>query len=200
MRTLILAALATTAFATPVLAQTTGAPFTGLRIEGVAGYDALKDGHDQDSSSSDGIVYGGAVGYDVQLKNLIVGGEGELTGSTTDTRTDNLVTQGDRLRVDAGRDIYVGGRVGFVLNPSTMAYAKAGYTNARVDARYDLGNTRTSDHVDLDGLRLGAGLEHQIGAKTYVKGEYRYSHYGKADSFDIDADRHQLVAGVGMRF
>ena len=200
MRTFILAALATTALAAPAFAQTTGSPFTGLRIEGVAGYDALKDGHDQDSSSSDGIVYGGAVGYDVQLNTLIVGGEGELTGSTTDTRTDNLVVAGDRMRVDAGRDIYVGGRVGFVLNQATMAYAKAGYTNARVDARYDIGNTRTSDHVDLDGLRLGAGLEHQIGARTYVKGEYRYSHYGKADSFDIDADRHQLVAGVGMRF
>lgn len=200
MRTIILAALATTAFATPVLAQTTGAPFTGLRIEGVAGYDVLKDGHDQGSSSSDGVVYGGAVGYDVQLNNLIVGAEGELTGSTSDTRTDNLLTPGDRLRVSAGRDLYAGARVGFVLNPTTLAYAKGGYTNARVEARYDVGNTRTQDRVDLDGLRLGAGLEHQIGSNTYVKGEYRYSHYGKADGFDIDADRHQLVAGVGMRF
>ena len=64
MRNLILAAVATTALAAPAFAQTTaGAPFTGLRIEGVAGYDALKDGHD----TSDGFVYGGAVGYDVQL-------------------------------------------------------------------------------------------------------------------------------------
>ncbi len=200
MRKLILAALATTAFAAPALAQTAGAPFTGLRIEGIVGYDALKDGHDQDSSSSDGVVYGGVVGYDVQVNNLIVGGEGELTGSTSDTRTNDLVVAGDRLRVSAGRDLYAGGRVGFVLNPSTMAYAKGGYTNARVDARYYAGNTRTSDHVDLDGFRLGAGLEHQIGANTFVKGEYRYSHYGRADDFDIDADRHQIVAGVGMRF
>jgi outer membrane immunogenic protein len=200
MRNLILAAVATIGLAAPAFAQTNGAPFTGLRIEGVAGYDALKDGHGQDSSTSDGVVYGGAVGYDVQVNNLIVGGEGELTGSTSDTRTDDLFVAGDRLRVSAGRDLYAGARVGFVFTPTTMVYAKGGYTNARVNARYDIGNTRTEDNVNLDGFRLGAGLEQQIGASTYVKGEYRYSHYGRADGFDIDADRHQLVAGVGMRF
>lgn len=200
MRNLILAAVVTTALATPALAQTTAAPFTGLRIEGVAGYDALKDGHD----TSDGFVYGGAVGYDVQLNNLVVGAEGELTGSTTDTRTDNLINVGDRFRVGMGRDLYLGARVGFPLNPTTMAYAKGGYTNARVDTRYTQGSTETRDHTDLDGFRLGAGLEHQIGARTYIKGEYRYSNYGHADNsvgrYDIDVDRHQLVAGVGMRF
>lgn len=200
MRNLILAAALASAVATPALAQTAAGPFTGLRIEGVAGYDALSDGHDQDSSSSNGIVYGGAVGYDIQLNSLIVGAEGELTGSTTDTRTDGLLVAGDRLRVDAGRDLYAGARVGFVVAPTTLAYAKAGYTNARIDARYDTGNTRVEDHTDLDGVRLGAGIEQQIGAKTYVKGEYRYSHYGRADGYDIDADRHQIVAGVGMRF
>jgi len=200
MRTLILAAVATTALATPALAQTAGAPFTGLRIEGVAGYDALKDGHD----TSDGFVYGGAVGYDVQLNNLVVGAEGELTGSTTDTRTDNLINAGDRFRVGMGRDVYLGARVGVPLNPTTLAYAKGGYTNARVDTRYTQGTTEVRDHTDLDGFRLGAGLEHQLGANTYIKGEYRYSNYGRADNsvgrYDIDVDRHQVVAGVGMRF
>ena len=200
MRTLILAAVATTALATPALAQTAGAPFTGLRIEGVAGYDALKDGHD----TSDGFVYGGAVGYDVQLNNLVVGAEGELTGSTTDTRTDNLINAGDRFRVGMGRDVYLGARVGVPLNPTTLAYAKGGYTNARVDTRYTQGTTEVRDHTDLDGFRLGAGLEHQLGANTYIKGEYRYSNYGHADNsvgrYDIDVDRHQVVAGVGMRF
>jgi outer membrane immunogenic protein len=202
MRNLILsAALAGAALsAFPAAAQTTGAPFTGLRIEGVAGYDALKDGH----GSSDGLVYGGGVGYDVQLNNLVVGAEGELTGSTTDTRTDNFVSQGDRFRVGMGRDVYLGARVGFPLNPTTLAYAKGGYTNARIDTRYTSGTTEVRDHTDLDGFRLGAGLEHQMGANTYIKGEYRYSNYGRANgsvgSYDIDADRHQIVAGVGMRF
>jgi outer membrane immunogenic protein len=33
-----------------------------------------------------------------------------------------------------------------------------------------------------------------------VKGEYRYSNYGNQDGVDVDADRHQLMAGVGVRF
>lgn len=201
MRTkLFLAALTLgTAFATPALAQDR-APFTGLRVEGVAGYDSLSDGHRQDSSSSDGLVYGGAVGYDRQVGGAVLGIEGEVTGSTTDTRTDNLVTAGDRLRVDAGRDVFVGARAGYVISPSTMVYAKAGYTNARVETRYDLGSAEVQDHENLDGYRVGAGLEQAIGANTYVKGEYRYSNYGAADRYGIDAHRHQLMAGVGMRF
>ena len=200
MRNLILAAVATTAFATPALAQTTGAPFTGLRIEGVAGYDALKDGHD----TSDGFVYGGAVGYDVQLNNLVVGAASWVEAEAQVVNPSARRVEPTDESILRGRDLYLGARVGFPLNPTTMAYAKGGYTNARIDTRYTQGSTEVRDHTDLDGFRLGAGLEHQIGANTYIKGEYRYSNYGHADNsvgrYDIDVDRHQLVAGVGMRF
>jgi len=54
--------------------------------------------------------------------------------------------------------------------------------------------------TNLDGFRVGAGLEYNISPTTYVKGEYRYSHYGDVDGYDIDLDRHQLVGGVGIRF
>jgi outer membrane immunogenic protein len=200
MRKLFLLVAASTALATPALAQTSSAPHTGLRVEGLIGYDRLSDGGDQDSSSSSGIVYGGGVGYDIPLGSITLGAEAELTGSTVDTRTDSLLVAGDRLRLDAGRDIYVGGRVGFPITPATLLYAKGGYTNARVEARYDAGATSVDDHADLDGFRLGAGVEQSLGTNTYVKAEYRYSHYSKVDDYDIDADRHQLVAGVGIRF
>ncbi len=62
----------------------------------------------------------------------------------------------------------------------------------------------------LDGWRIGAGLQQSIGTNTYAKLEYRYSNYEKADyrfvdggsteQFDVDTDRHQIVAGVGVRF
>ena len=62
MRKLVLAA-ATAALglglAAPAFAQDVEkAPFTGLRVEGLAGYDKLKDGGGN-SDSSDGVVYGG---------------------------------------------------------------------------------------------------------------------------------------------
>lgn len=205
MRTILLAsataAAMTLGFAAPAMAQDAPqAPFTGLRMEGLIGYDSLKNGSDRDSESSDGLLYGAAIGYDVQAGPVVVGAEAEISGSTADTRNDNVLVLGDTYRLDAGRDLYAGARVGYVISPMAMAYAKAGYTNARLEETYDVGSTRINDHVNLDGFRVGAGLEYKLSGNTYVKGEYRYSHYGQTDGYDIDIDRHQLMGGVGLRF
>ena len=202
MRTIMFAAAsATVLLAAPAFAQDIArAPFTGPRIEGLVGYDSVSDGSDQDSSSSNGILYGAQVGYDAQVGGVVLGAEGEVTGSTTDTRTDSFISPGDRFRLDAGRDLYVGGRVGYVISPVAMIYAKGGYTNARLDVRYDNGNVSIDDHADLDGFRVGAGMEYRLNGNTYVKGEYRYSNYSSVEGYDTDVDRHQLVAGIGLRF
>jgi len=198
MRKLVFAALAASAFATPAFAQ--DAPFTGLRAEGVVGYDKVKDGTGQDAGSSDGVTYGGAIGYDLQIGGAVIGAEAELTGSTTDTRADSLLVAGDRLTVDMGRDIYLGGRVGVAVTPTTLLYAKAGYTNARVETTYETAVSRTRISEDMEGYRLGAGAEVALSGNMYLKGEYRYSNYGSIDGYDIDVDRHQVVAGIGIRF
>lgn len=199
MRNIALAALVAATVATPAFAQDQ-APFTGARAEGVAGWDRISDGTGQDAGSRDGVLYGGQIGYDFQAGRAVVGAEAELTGSTTKTRADGLLTAGDRLRLNAGRDIYVGGRIGFAVSPAAMLYAKAGYTNARVEARYDTGTTSVRDHSDLDGYRLGAGIEYKLSPNVYVKGEYRYSNYSDLKGYDVDIDRNQIVGGVGVRF
>jgi len=203
MRKLVLTA-ATAALglglAAPAFAQDTGkAPFTGVRVEALAGYDNLSDG-DSRSSGKDGFVYGGALGYDAQVGGFVLGVDGEITGATTKVRGTDVLTAGDRLRVRAGRDLYVGGRIGYVVSPQTLIYAKAGYTNARINTDYTVGTARIEDHSDLDGYRLGAGLEYNVTPQAYLKAEYRYSHYGNAGGYDIDANRNQVLAGVGYRF
>ncbi|MES1974527.1 MAG: outer membrane beta-barrel protein [Pseudomonadota bacterium] len=186
--------------AAPAVAQDSDkAPFTGVRVEALAGYDHLSDG-DSNSSGKDGFAYGGAIGYDAQVGGVVLGVDGEIDGSTTKVRGSNVLTAGDRLRVSAGRDLYVGGRLGYVVSPRTMIYAKGGYTNARINTDYTVGTARIEDHTDLDGYRVGAGVEYNVTPKAYVKAEYRYSHYGNAGGYDIDADRNQVLAGVGYRF
>lgn len=187
-----------------------GGPFTGPRAELLLGWDNLSGGDDDSDESADGLVYGGAIGYDMQFGGAIIGVEGEIAGSTADPQARNLDIPGDTLQLDAGRDLYVGGRLGFAFTPSTMAYAKLGYTNLRLDTRYfDLTGTVYDDGVTLDGWRAGAGLEHQfnaLGPNAYVKAEYRYSSYSNLDftpggaNLDVDVDRHQLLAGIGVRF
>ena len=75
-----------------VLAQDVArAPFTGPRVEGLVGYDNLRDGSDGNSDGRDGVVYGAAVGYDVQVGGAVLGVEGEITDSSTNVRTSDLL-------------------------------------------------------------------------------------------------------------
>ncbi|QKR98824.1 porin family protein [Sphingomonas sp. CL5.1] len=206
MRKLVIATAAAAmgaALATPALAQSQ-APFSGPRVEVLAGWDHLNS-HDGDSDGRDGFTYGGAVGYDARIGgNAVLGVEGEIDGATTKARAYDVVNANDSFRLKAGRDIYVGGRLGYVVSPQAMIYAKAGYTNARFNARYfDGTSTVYEDGRNLDGYRLGAGVEYNLTPTAYIKGEYRYSHYGHMngiDNYDPNVDRHQIMAGVGMRF
>ncbi len=196
------AALLASAAATPAFAQevTGDEPFTGPHVEALIGYDNV-DGED-------GVAYGIGAGFDFQAGGVIIGAEGEYMDATTRRRADSAFVAGDSLRVGAGRDLYVGARIGFAASPTTLIYGKGGYTNARQRTRYDNGaGTVTSGGNNLDGYRLGAGVEQKFalfGPSGFVKAEYRYSNYKNINvggaNVDIDADRHQGVVGVGVRF
>jgi outer membrane immunogenic protein len=192
MRILILAALAAGAVAAPAAAREPGS-FTGVRVEGLAGWDRPQSGGDH----SDGVAYGVGLGYDFQAGGAVVGLEGEASDSTARECVTGFAIAGDRLCTRAGRDLYAGARVGAVVGAGALLYAKAGYTNARVDTRYTsnlAGAAVTRAGQELDGLRVGAGVERTVGRNAFVKAEYRYSNYEQG------VDRHQVVAGFGFRF
>ena len=218
MRKFVLAAAATAAVvsAAPAFAQD-AAPFTGPRVGVIAGWDHLRPGSSEDSyyrhQNADGFLYGVDAGYDIQAgRSLVVGVDGEVSGSTAKVDSDPYDNSDDfgYGRVKAGRDLYIGGRVGFLASPRTLIYAKGGYTNERLDLTSHNGDVETGQHFNLDGYRVGAGVEQQLTPRTYAKVEYRYSNYTDArlefpngantDNFDVDTDRHQIVAGVGFRF
>lgn len=219
MRTKLLAATAVAAatlFSAPAFAQDT-APTSGFRAGVIGGLDIVRPGSsedtdiDGDDQSIEGFQYGIEAGYDIPLGGAVLGIEAELSDSTGKTRTDtsdpNFFGYGE---VKTGRDIYVGARLGFEASPGTLIYAKGGYTNARLNVLASDGETELRENFQLDGWRLGAGVEKSIGRNTYAKLEYRYSNYTDADfeynngtisdTFSVDTDRHQVVAGVGVRF
>lgn len=194
MTKFVLVALLAGTAAAPAAAQV-NAPFTGPRVEAVIGYD--RTDVDQ-AGDSDGITYGVGAGYDFQMGGMVAGVEAELTDSNVDQCAVNVDLTGDELCAQVGRDIYVGGRVGGVVGANTLLYAKAGYVNGRVAAQYEDGiDGDTGDFEEgqnIDGVRVGAGLEHQFGTNTFVKAEYRYSNY------EAGIEKHQGVVGVGFRF
>lgn len=216
-RALLIAGLSSIALATPAMAQDSST-FTGPRIEGIIGYDSVRPGSSTDidnvddiDQSIDDVAYGVGVGYDFAVGGAVLGVEGEWLESEakTDYDTTNLTTFGVS-NIDAGRDLYVGVRAGVPVTPSTLVYAKGGYTNARMNVLATDNTTDVGTDVDLDGWRLGAGVEQAFGQNFFGKVEYRYSNYEEgefeapsgleSDRFDVDLDRHQVMVGLGYRF
>ena len=65
----------------------------------------------------------------------------------------------------------------FKVGPQIMIYGKAGYTNARATVSYTFGATTGTVSDNLDGYRLGAGVQYTQG-HMFGRLEYRYSDYG----------------------
>ena len=195
-KTIIVAALLAGAMATPAMAQETQAPGR-FHVTAIVGYDAP----DGDVDETSGLVYGLSAGYDFNIgRNLVIGPEVELTSSSTDECASGVNRAGDELCLEAGRDIYVGGRIGFRFGGEGrhLAYVGAGYTNAEFRLRYDANLAGSTGDFDLtdesDGFRLKGGVELGLGRNAFVRAEYRYS------SYEDDLDRHQVVGGIGLRF
>ena len=209
------------ALATPAIAQSADdSPFNGARIGVVGGYDQSGAGSSVDDDTDDnnndqsieGIGYGVEAGYDIDTGGAVIGLEGEYLESTADTKFENGDFEGFGLgSVDSNRDLYVGLRAGAKVAPNTLVYAKGGYTNAKYNILSNDGTTEFSNDIDTDGYRVGAGVEYAMNSGVYIKGEYRYSNYSEAEidmegtladseRFDVDLDRHQVMAAVGYRF
>jgi outer membrane immunogenic protein len=171
-------ALAALTVATPAFAQDVTPSFSGPYVGVIAGYDKL-DINTTGVKNPTGLAYGVDLGYDYQAGNVVFGIEGEAAESTGNIKSGNVEI------ATAGRDLYVGGRVGFIVS-NTLLYTKVGYTNARVDT------TAGSDNGD--GIRFGGGAEYRLTPNVSLKAEYRYSNY------EADVERHQLVAGAAFRF
>ncbi len=189
-------------FALPAHAQ----QFTGPRVELSAGYDSLiGDKRYQDFPHTlDGAHIRGTLGYDTAVSPRVVVGLETSIGVTHDA--DERVQPGaDSFTFTPGRDIDVMARVGYQVEPRTLLYLKAGWTNAALkvvlremigQGRYDISEIRSKQ----DGIRAGVGLEHRLTSSIYAKVEYRYSNYGGGNLYMPDTNRHQILIGAGTRF
>lgn len=216
---LVCLATGTALASAPAMAQGTDTSFSGPRVEAILGYDVTEAGSSvnddlnaDNDQSMDGLLYGVGIGYDHDFGKVVLGVEGEITDSTAKTSFRDGDSEDFSIgNVKAKRDLYAGARVGYKATPNTLLFVKGGYTNARFGTRASDGINYGHVNIDADGWRIGAGIEQKTSANTFAKLEYRYSNYSKAevdfsrnipdsDRFDLDLDRHQVVASVGYRF
>lgn len=112
------------------------------------------------------VTYGATVGADFELvKSVIFGVEANV---------DNVF---DRT------DVGTSARLGYVVDNSVLLYGKVGYAN------YE--NVFSKN---LDGFRVGGGLEVNVFRNVFVGAEYRYS------DFESDVGKHGVLGKVGFRF
>lgn len=187
MKKFILAASAAASFvAAPAMAQDTG-DFSGFKATAIIGYDnadlgAVFIGIERfEFKNAQGLIYGINVGYDRQTGKFVYGVELEATDSAADVDNQFLG------QIEMGRELYAGGRVGFVVSDNALIYGKAGYVDARL-------RTVGFQSIGLDGFRVGGGVEYKIKKNLFARAEYRYS------EIDRGIKRNQGVVGLGVKF
>lgn len=203
IRILLPAAIAAVAIATPAAAQETS-NFGGVKLGVLAGYDNVRLEYEGMGADDDGVLYGVTAGYDMDLGSAVIGLELEASDSTTQQRYTDLLFVGDSAKLAAGRDLYIGARIGFPVAPNVLVYAKGGYTNARTKLTYNDGAGLTlSDSDTMAGWRLGGGVE-LTNVHHFARVEYRYSDYGDFKLAGIDtglsASRQEVAVTGGVRF
>ncbi|WP_332799381.1 outer membrane protein [Sphingomonas sp. PB2P12] len=211
--------------ATPALAQSayeggdtydTTETVSGFRIEPRIGYDRviteLNVETATDSASvragKSGVTYGGEVGYDMVVNGgTVLGVYGGIDGSSAEQCFAD--GEGGDTCLKPGRNLTAGVRGGFLINPTTLLYIKGGYSNGQIrlgysDPSFPQDDFRVSDN--LGGFHAGAGVQAGFGRNFYGKLEYVYTDYNGyevvdgSDKASLDFSRHQVVAGIGVRF
>ena len=112
------------------------------------------------------VTYGAAVGFDFRVAGPVIAG--------VEANLDNVF---DR------RDVGASARLGVEATENLLVYGKVGYANYKdVFSR------------ELDGLRVGGGVELAVTKNVFAKAEYRYT------DFDKGVGKHDALVGVGLRF
>lgn len=196
--------------AVPALAAPFDGPFIG--VQGGWQQDRTKlsatdngiGGRTSDRNSA--FTYGGQLGYDKKISpQVVVGGEVSLTDQTHDTDVSDALR--NNYRLNFGRTVNATARVGYLVRPDTLVYARAGYSNARFDLRDTIG----ASAQNRDGYTVGAGVEKAITSSVSARLEYNYSDYGSKSfrdvAYDVGADsvrgqsrRNAVLAGLNYHF
>lgn len=208
MKKMIVASLAALGCAMPALAQEAApAPsekgiFDGVSIAGIVGIDVMTIQENDEADAARGVLFGGSIGYDRQVGKVVIGLQGEITGSKAAYKIEDLLANGDRFESRAGRDLYAGVRVGMPAG-RTLLYIGGGYVNSQLRSYYSDTSGTIDQTEEKGGFRVSLGAEVQ--RKTvFGRLEMRYQDLGDYTVFALPtgyARTHtQIVAGVGARF
>lgn len=153
-----------------------------------------------DISQSGGLVTGFA-GYDYQIGRSVIGleadiGAGRLNGAENDAA-------GGRTSIGLDRIGSIRARAGFLVSPTLLAYATAGYAWTKFDLTASNGVTIAET---FSGFQVGGGLQYKLSRQWDLKVEYLYtdlgsksvSHNGVTNTYDPSFST--VRAGLSFKF
>ena len=206
----------------PVKAPVAVAPvynWTGCYLGGNAGYGWGRDHYtfvpvlDEGSHSLRGFVGGGQIGCDYQFaSNWVIGIQGMFDGAAM--RGDHNLTTAPPIN-DETRVRWFGtatGRIGYLVAPTALLYAKAGGAWLREDYNESfLGTFRGAASTTRSGWTIGGGLEWMFARNWSVFVEYDYFGLGTKrlsipgpiagpNTYDIKQDINVVLIGLNYRF
>jgi outer membrane immunogenic protein len=128
----------------------------------------------------DGVYYGVQLGADWYLGGLLAGVEGEIGDSTA-----SAAVPGNRARQGLFGNAAV--RVAVPFTDHLRGFVRGGYAYHQIDYT-------TGPAFKGSGYTLGGGGEVDLGERLFLRGEYRYSNYGKI------VRGQQFLLGAGVKF
>jgi outer membrane immunogenic protein len=154
-------------------------------------------------------------GYDQQIARMVIGVEGDVGVANGGERrkaipgtwSDDLGADDDSSKVRGTWDASLRARLGFLVAPAVLIYSTGGLAvlNQDVSAScagfYPAGWCLTPHSETINqtfvGWTVGGGAEWMFADNWSVRGEYRYSEYGKEPlTFFADAPLDSLRAGL----
>lgn len=180
--------------AAPSLAQS---PFDGAYIGAYTGYTdnnaSAASGAVRADIDRDGWLYGAYAGYGQTFDQFYFGGEAEI-GSANLSGSSGSVA-GLPTKLDTNESWGLSARAGFLVNDQTLLYGRAGWQRTNYDITVGTGANRIKVGDNLDGYRLGGGLEYAVTDNVLIRSEYNYINYENTNFHE-----NQLRVGVAYRF
>jgi outer membrane immunogenic protein len=163
--------------------------FTGARAEARIGWETpTVSGDGEVYKIGQAVSFGGEVGFDIAAgKSVVVGPYATYEFSGVE-----LCDGGDCLS-ERG-NLGAGGRIGFVLSPKALVYAKLGYAN--IDMKASSGSLSASESEG--GVQGALGVDFGLAKSVYGFVELNYADYGKF--YGINLQRRHVAGGLGVRF
>lgn len=149
-----------------------------------------------DGLNTSGLVGDGRIGFDVQRGRFVFGVFGAYGFSNMEA--DGGIEGLGSFTLEKGDEWSVGARAGILVNPRTLAYIMAAYTQTDYDLTLH-GSGEGADSVSrettFDGITVGAGVEFAVTNNVFLGIEGSHTFYGEETLFD----HYDAESNVGTR-